>query len=63
MQAEVNGQIIELSEDGWLLKLYQWSEELAEKNDDNENIAELNDQHWDIINEARDYFVENGKVA
>ena len=31
MQAEVNGQIIELSEAGWLLNLDQWSEELAEK--------------------------------
>ena len=63
MQAEVNGQIIELSEAGWLLNLDQWSEELAEKIADNENIAVLTDEHWDIINEARDYFVENGKVA
>ena len=63
MQAEVNGQIIELSEAGWLLNLDQWSEELAEKIADNENIAVLTDEHWDLINEARDYFVENGKVA
>ena len=63
MQAEVNGQIIELSEAGWLLNLDEWSEELATQIAINENVAELTEEHWDIINEAREYFTENGKVA
>lgn len=63
MQAEVNGQTIELSEAGWLLNLDQWSEELAAKIAINENVGELTQEHWDIINEAREYFTENGKVA
>jgi len=63
MQAEVNGQIIELSEAGWLLNLDEWSEELAEKIAVTENVPELTQEHWDIINEARQYFEENGSVA
>ena len=63
MQAEVNGQIIELSEAGWLLNLDEWSEELAKQIAVTENVPELTDEHWDIINEAREYFTENGSVA
>ena len=63
MQAEVNGQVIELSEAGWLLNLDEWSEDLAEKIAVTENVPELTQEHWDIINEAREYFEENGSVA
>ena len=63
MQAEVDGKIIELSEAGWLLNLEEWSEALAHEIAKNEQIAELTDEHWDIINTAREYFVENGTVA
>ena len=63
MQAEVNGQIIELSEAGWLLNLDEWSEDLAGKIAVTENVPELTEEHWDIINEAREYFEENGSVA
>jgi len=63
MQAEVNGQVIELSEAGWLLNLDEWSEELAAQIAISENVPELTDEHWDIINEAREYFIENGSVA
>lgn len=63
MQAEVNGQVIELSEAGWLLNLDEWSEELAAQIAINEKVPELTEEHWDIINEAREYFTENGSVA
>jgi TusE/DsrC/DsvC family sulfur relay protein len=63
MQAEVNGQIIQLSEAGWLENLDEWSEELAVQIAKNEKIDELTQEHWDIINEARDYFQENGSVC
>lgn len=63
MQVEVNGQVIELSEAGWLLNLDEWSEELAAQIAINEKVPELTDEHWDIINEAREYFTENGSVA
>lgn len=63
MQAEVNGNIIELSEAGWLMELDQWSEDLAYEIAKNEKITALTDEHWDIINSAREYYVDNGTVA
>lgn len=63
MQAEVNGQIIQLSEAGWLENLDEWSEELAVEISKSEKIEELTQEHWDIIKEARDYFHENGSVC
>ena len=63
MQAEVNGQTIQLSEAGWLENLDEWSEDLAVEVAKNEQVPELTQEHWDIINEARDYFHENGAVC
>ncbi len=63
MQAEVNGKTIQLSEAGWLENLDEWSEELAEAIAKNEKIDELTQEHWDIINLAREYFLENGVVC
>jgi len=64
MQAEVNGQMIQLSEAGWLENLDEWSEELAAKIAINEKIVDgLTEEHWDIIKLAREYFADNGTVC
>jgi len=63
MEAIVNGQTIKLSEAGWLENLDEWSEDLAVEIAKNENIAELTDEHWDIIRTAREYFLDNGVVC
>ena len=63
MQAEVNGKVIQLSEAGWLENLDEWSEELAVEIAKNERIPALTEEHWDIINTAREFFQENGIVA
>ena len=63
MKAEVNGKIIQLSEAGWLENLDEWSEELAVEIAKNEKIDELTEEHWDIINEAREHFTDNGQVC
>ncbi len=62
MQLEIDGKIIALSEAGWLEDLSEWSEKVAEGIAKNENVS-LTDEHWDIINTARDYFTEYGTVA
>ena len=63
MQLELSdGRIIALSEAGWLENLDEWSEEVAQGIAINEKV-ELTPEHWDIINEARTYFYEEGKVA
>ena len=63
MNITVNDTVIELSEAGWLNDLDNWSKEAAVEISKNENIDELTDEHWDIINEARVYFYDNGTVA
>lgn len=63
MQADVNGTIIQLSEAGWLENLEEWSEDLAAIIAVTENVGELGDEHWDIINETRTYFHDNGTVC
>lgn len=63
MQAEVDGQIIQLSEAGWLENLEEWSKELAVEISKSEKIEDLTEEHWDIINEAREYFHDNGSVC
>jgi len=63
MQAEANGQVVELSEAGWLLNLDEWSKELAVEISVSEKISEMTDEHWDIVNLAREYFTENGSVC
>ena len=63
MEAVVNGKTIQLSEAGWLENLDEWSEELAHQIAKNEKIDELTQEHWDIINLAREYFQENGTVC
>jgi len=62
MEAVVNGQTIQLSEAGWLENLDEWSEELAVEIAKNEQIPELTDEHWDIINTAREFFADMGVV-
>lgn len=62
MQLEINGKTILLSEAGWLEDLNEWSEEVAHGIAKNENVV-LTPEHWDIINEARTYFQDNGSVA
>ena len=63
MEAIVDGKTIELSEAGWLLNLDEWSEELAAQIAKNEHIDELTEEHWNIINMAREYFTANGTVC
>jgi len=62
MQVEANGKTIELSEAGWLENLAEWTPEVAVEIANNEKV-ELTDEHWDIINLARELFEENGKVC
>jgi tRNA 2-thiouridine synthesizing protein E len=63
MEAIVDGKTIQLSEAGWLENLDEWSEGLAVEISKNENISGLTEEHWDIINLAREYFTDNGAVC
>ena len=59
---EVNGKQIDVDDDGYIQKLEDWNEDVAKHIAKLENV-ELTPEHWDIINEARTYFQDNGSVA
>ena len=57
---EVNGQAVELDEDGFLVTLDQWNEDVAKFLAKEEGVEDLNEDHWKIINYLRGYFAEYG---
>ncbi len=54
---EINGQSIELDEEGYLVDLPSWTPEIGEALAKAEDV-ELTDEHWDIINFLREYYEE-----
>ena len=57
---EVNGQVVELDEDGFLVVLDQWNEDVARYLAKEEGVEELNEDHWKLINYLKGYFAEYG---
>ncbi|KUO52803.1 MAG: sulfur relay protein TusE [Desulfitibacter sp. BRH_c19] len=56
----VNGVEIELDEDGFLVDPDQWNEEVAILLAKAEEVDELTEEHWHLINYLRNYFKEFG---
>ncbi len=54
---EVNGKSYETDEEGYLVNLSDWNEEVAVYIAKGEEI-EMTEQHWQIINFLREYFEE-----
>jgi len=55
----VDGQEIELDEEGYLVDLSSWTVNIATALASNdEPPVELTDEHWDIINFLREYYEE-----
>ena len=57
---EVNGQAVELDEDGFLVVLDQWNEDVAKFLAKEEGVEDLNEDHWKLINYLKGYFAEYG---
>ena len=57
---EVNGKSIELDEDGFIIDLSQWDEDVARYLAKEEGLDELTEEHWKLIKYLRDYFAEHG---
>ena len=56
---EVNGEIIDLDNEGYLIEPNQWSREVAIDIATEENL-ELKDEHWIVLGLMRDFYNENG---
>jgi len=54
---EVNGKSYEVDEEGYLVNLAEWNEEVAVYLAQTENVT-LTDQHWEVLNFLRDYYNE-----
>lgn len=61
MTYEVNGKVLETTENGYLVSLDDWSKEVGEAIAAAEGIA-LTQDHWDVIDFLREaYFEHNGE--
>ncbi|MDP1607334.1 MAG: TusE/DsrC/DsvC family sulfur relay protein [Rhodocyclaceae bacterium] len=57
MALEVNGKTYETDEEGYLIALGDWNEEVGAFLAQQESIN-LTDAHWEVINFLRDYYTE-----
>lgn len=59
-QIEVNGKTVELDEDGFMVNLSEWSEEVAVELAKMEEVPELTEDHWKVVNYLKDYYAQYG---
>jgi tRNA 2-thiouridine synthesizing protein E len=57
MGIEVNGRSYETDEEGYLINLGDWNEEVAAFLAQQEGVN-MTEQHWEVINFLRDYYNE-----
>ena len=57
MAIEVSGKSYETDEEGYLVNLGEWSEEVGQELAKGENI-DMTDNHWEVVNFLRDYYNE-----
>ena len=57
MSFELNGTTYETDEEGYLVNLSDWSEEVANHIAKAENI-EMGSNHWEVVNFLREYYTE-----
>ena len=57
MAIEINGTTYETDEEGYLLNLSEWNEELANIIAKTENV-DMTPSHWEVVTFLRDYYSE-----
>ncbi|MGZ5651159.1 MAG: TusE/DsrC/DsvC family sulfur relay protein [Usitatibacter sp.] len=57
MDIEVMGKAFQTDEEGYLVNLSDWSEEVAEEIAKKESIK-MSPNHWEVVNFLRDYYNE-----
>jgi tRNA 2-thiouridine synthesizing protein E len=60
MAIEINGKTIKTDEEGYLVNLADWSENVASALAKAENI-DMTETHWGLVEAAREYYTEKGK--
>ncbi|HHJ36504.1 MAG TPA: TusE/DsrC/DsvC family sulfur relay protein [Gammaproteobacteria bacterium] len=59
MALEVNGRTVETTDEGYLVEVNDWDEDVAQAIADADGF-ELTEKHWDVIRYLRDQHVNNG---
>lgn len=57
---DVKGQQIEIDEDGFLVDPDVWNQDIVEVFAKLEDVSELTEDHWKVINYLRDYYKQFG---
>jgi TusE/DsrC/DsvC family sulfur relay protein len=57
---QVKGKDVELDEDGFLVNPDDWSNDMVEYFASVEDVSQLTENHWKMINYLRDYFKKFG---
>lgn len=57
---QVKGNSIELDEDGFLVNPEDWNNDMVEYFATQEDVSQLTENHWKVINYLRDYFKKFG---
>ncbi len=57
---KLDGIEVEVDEDGFIQEPDKWSEELAEAIAKTEEVEDLTEDHWKVINYLRSYYQEFG---
>jgi len=60
MALEIDGKTIETTDNGYLLNLTDWNEDIARKIAEEDGL-ELTQKHWDVINYLRHEYIENNE--
>lgn len=60
MELIYQGNKVELDEDGFLQEPELWNEDLAMQLAKMEEVEELTEDHWKVVNYLREYFQEYG---
>jgi len=59
-KAVLGGQELELDEDGFIQEPERWSAAIAEDLARTEKIESMGDDHWNLVNSIRDYYLQFG---
>ena len=57
MAIEINGKSYETDENGYLVNLEEWNEDVALKLAEGEDIT-MDEAHWDLVKFLRNYYAE-----
>ena len=57
---KVGDYTVEVDEDGFIQEPDKWSEEVAAALAKVEDVPELTEDHWKVVNYLRDYYLEYG---